>query len=288
MMFEQNPKIRRFLKTRTTHFVGPPCIGETGHSWWDAHPENPGLKFSLIITTRDRVELLERCIEDFLDKADDPDSVEIICVFDHNDPSYRDFEPSVVEKQWVNLVTLKVARSPFYQRDYNNRAAAIARGTLVFVLNDECLVEEGWDTKIWDVYMANKPDDDILMITTNDDTHDSKSRNSDGEVRHQDTFGCCFPILTKTYCLLTGGIFPNEINMWGADTQVYNIMSAIDRVVNADVMVQHESFHSNERKRDEQGTYVAEISTKKKLTQGEFDRYVTLLREYINETKTAI
>ena len=101
---------------------------------------------SIIIPTRDRLELLERCVESIRARTD-----------------YRPFEIIVVDNGSVEEATLAFFRraegenmirvladtGPFNYSRLNNRAAAEARGeVLVFLNNDTEIDEPGWLTEM--------------------------------------------------------------------------------------------------------------------------------------------
>jgi glycosyltransferase involved in cell wall biosynthesis len=123
-----------------------PCPENTeSHRVIHALPE-PAPLVSIIIPTRDRMELLERCAESIRVRTD-----------------YRPFEIIVVDNGSVEETTLAFFRraerenkirvlaesGPFNYSRLNNRAAAQARGdVLVFLNNDTEIDESGWLTEI--------------------------------------------------------------------------------------------------------------------------------------------
>ena len=123
-----------------------PCPENTeSHRVIHALPE-PAPLVSIIIPTRDRVRLLERCVESIRARTD-----------------YRPFEIIVVDNGSVEKETLAFFRraenenlirvisetGPFNYSRLNNRAAAQARGDiLVFLNNDTEIDDAGWLTEM--------------------------------------------------------------------------------------------------------------------------------------------
>jgi glycosyltransferase involved in cell wall biosynthesis len=123
-----------------------PCPENTeSHRVVHALPE-PAPLASIIIPTRDRVELLERCVESIRARTD-----------------YRPFEIIVVDNGSVeertfaffrraereNIIRVLVETGAFNYSRLNNRAAAQARGDLLVFLNNDTEIDDpGWLTEM--------------------------------------------------------------------------------------------------------------------------------------------
>jgi GT2 family glycosyltransferase len=106
---------------------------------------NPAPRVSVIIPTRDRVELLAQCVDGLLDATDYPD-LEIIIV----DNGSRAAETRAYLDKVAGL-GVKVLRddSPFNYAALNNRAAAQASGQVLLLLNNDIKVIHGdWLTEM--------------------------------------------------------------------------------------------------------------------------------------------
>jgi glycosyltransferase involved in cell wall biosynthesis len=118
-----------------------PCLENTeSHRVIHALPE-PAPLASIIIPTRDRVELLKRCVESIQARTDYP-SFEIIIVDNGSveEETFAFFR--AIEHQNVRVIA---DRGPFNYSRLNNRAAVKERGDiLVFLNNDTEIDDPGW------------------------------------------------------------------------------------------------------------------------------------------------
>jgi len=230
-------------------------------------------KVSIVIPTRGRVELLKDCLLSILDKSFKRERLfEIILVIDYDDDETLKFVRGFSDnfkfncpKTKMRLNSLSVIlteRSEFMQRDYNNAGANAAKGDLIFILNDDCIMTTtNWDKKLVDYYIENKPDDDIMLIACSDNTHDGESLDIKGQVRNNETHGACFPIFTKTFCDIFNGVFPPEFKMWCVDTAMNSFFKEFDRKYRFKEMhIDHISYHTKTREPDSINHHVEKVS----------------------------
>lgn len=230
-------------------------------------------KISIVIPTRGRIDLLEKCLVSILDKSFKSERLfEIILVIDYDDDETLKFVRGFSDnfkfncpKTKMRLNSLSVIlteRSEFMQRDYNNVGANAAKGDLIFILNDDCIMTTtNWDKKLVDYYIENKPDDDVMLIACSDNTHDGKSVCLKGDIRSNDTHGSCFPIFTKTFCNIFNGVFPPEYKMWNADINTNSFFKEFDRKYSFQEMhIDHISYHTKTRERDSINYHVENVS----------------------------
>ena len=228
-------------------------------------------KISVIIPTRSRINLLDECLDSLLDNCyKEYRMFEVILLVDFDDhETYNHIVNNVKDKfkhgysdAECCLSIISVERSEFMQRDYNNFASLAARGDLVFVLNDDAVVTtKDWDKKIYEFYVDNKTDDDIMLISVLDDSHNG-SLDSFGNNRTRVSHGSCFPILTKTFVHNMYGVMPGHIKMWTADTAINALFNDVDRIFLLDsVFVKHNSYHSGTRDKDVINQHVSDVSS---------------------------
>ena len=203
--------------------------------------------------------------------ASNHSDIEIVMVKDNDDGSFADFPIA----KYPDIKLFSVERSHFFQRDYNNFAAAQTTGRVIWGLNDDC--EMG--TKNWDQILSDKvqqieslQQDDIFYIGMNDGTHGPGTIHT-----HQPS--CCFPIVSKAACDAMEAFMPGEINMWGADIALYNIFKQLkaNRIYSCpELSVIHKSAHSSVTTRDRDDGYwhVANISRCTSLTSQQHMSYV--------------
>jgi len=248
------------------------------HQWYIQNADKSkwcwDYKVSIVIPTRGRIELLKDCLLSILDKSFKRERLfEIILVIDYDDDETLNFVREFSDnfkfncpKTKMRLNSLSVIlteRSEYMQRDYNNAGANAAKGDLIFILNDDCIMTTtDWDKKLVDYYIENKPDDDIMLIACSDNTHDGKSLDLKGQVRTNEDHGACFPIFTKTFCDIFKGVFPPEFKMWCADTNTNYFFKKFDRKYRfQEIHVDHISYHTKTREPDSINHHVKNVSS---------------------------
>lgn len=103
---------------------------------------DPAPMVSVIVPTRDRAELLARCVEGVLAHTDYPALELIIADNDSVDPRTHDLFKRLAADPRVRVIP---APGPFNYADINNKMAAQARGeVLLFLNNDVVVTEPGW------------------------------------------------------------------------------------------------------------------------------------------------
>jgi glycosyltransferase involved in cell wall biosynthesis len=103
---------------------------------------DPAPMVSLIIPTRDRVDLIRRCVDTLLDQTDYP-SFEIIIVDNGStEQATLDFFEEAGSRDNVRVLRID---GPFNFARLNNEAVRIARGELIGLLNNDLeVMEAGW------------------------------------------------------------------------------------------------------------------------------------------------
>lgn len=126
------------------HVVACPENNES-HRFIHALPKPPPL-VSIIIPTRDRVELLKRCVESIRTRTDyAPFEIAVVDNGSVKEETLRFFRESEAD----NSIRVIPDRGPFNYSRLNNFAAAQARGeVLVFLNNDTEIEEGGWLTEM--------------------------------------------------------------------------------------------------------------------------------------------
>jgi O-antigen biosynthesis protein len=103
---------------------------------------DPAPLVSLVVPTRDRVELLRTCIEGFRNETDYPNLEIIIADNDSREPETKAYFLSLADDPRVRIVPCP---GPFNFAGLNNTCAAVARGKLIgFMNNDLKVIEPGW------------------------------------------------------------------------------------------------------------------------------------------------
>lgn len=233
------------------------------------------MNFSLFLASRGRPELLIQCVSSFFLQATHPQRVEMIVVLDHNDPESHEFDSFAANNSQWDIKTLKVRRSTRHQKDYNNRAAMLANGDVLWVLNDDCKME----TKSWDEILASKIPKGVYYVSIDDSTHvELKDYTNHPEWKGRDLaeeYGCCFPLLTREAYHKLGCFFPEEIEAWGADLALYSIFKPYPQKIIRipEVKILHHSWHNGTREKDDISENVKKVSKTTTLNTAQLKAY---------------
>ena len=102
----------------------------------------PPPRVSLIVPTRDRLALLEPCIEGLLNRTAYPDVEIIIVDNDSRDPATQEYLARIATHPNVRVLRIE---GPFNFSALNNSAARAATGDILgFINNDIVVIEPGW------------------------------------------------------------------------------------------------------------------------------------------------
>ena len=114
--------------------------GQTFHVHWPLPSVPP--KVSIVIPTRDRVELLRTCIESIRHKTTWPNYEIVIVDNQSSQPEALDYLQSLRGRERIRLLT---DDAPFNYSAINNRAVAQCDGELVCLLNNDIeVITPGW------------------------------------------------------------------------------------------------------------------------------------------------
>ena len=114
----------------------------------------PAPRVSLIIPTRDRLSLLEQCVEGLLKRTDYPDFEIIIVDNDSREPQTLRYLKEIVADKRVRVLRID---GPFNFSSLNNDAVRIATGTIIgFINNDIDVIHPEWLSEM--VAQISQPD----------------------------------------------------------------------------------------------------------------------------------
>lgn len=186
---------------------------------------------SLIVPTRQRLPELQRMLQSVARTISRPARIEIVLVVDEDDP------PSVAYS-FDRLRLTRVVLPPRQTMGMLNRAGcAAAMGRYVMLLNDDVVARtRGWDRAV-ETALARYPDDLVLVHV------------DDGLFRE---VLCTFPIVSKEYCKLAGGICPPEYERYRIDDHIedaFNLLWYLGQprtIYLPDVLFEHFRFHEGE------------------------------------------
>ncbi len=180
--------------------------------------------FSLIVPTRGRPAEFSRLLDSLRDTALDATSIEVIAVIDEDDQDSRAFE-------YTGLRLERVVVTPGQTMGRMNLAGyGVAQGRYLMLLNDDVVVRTaGWDAQLARVF--ERYSDGIVLAHVND-------------LIFRDSL-CTFPILTREFCELAGGICRPEYRRYWIDDHIHHVFDLIHllgytrRIFLPDVIFEH-------------------------------------------------
>jgi len=183
--------------------------------------------FSLIVPTRHRTEKLRRFLLSLAATSADNDRIEVVLVVDADDAESRAFRFDPVPLRRV-IVEPGLPMGALNQAGYEASA-----GAYIMLLNDDVIVRtRQWDKKI-SACLKRYPDG-IVLIHVNDTLFQEGM--------------CTFPLVSRTYCDLAGGICPTDYLRYRIDDhveQVFNLLGVLgeNRIAYLpDVIFEHDKF----------------------------------------------
>jgi hypothetical protein len=190
---------------------------------------------SLIVPTRHGTDRLARLMRSLAATAADPAALEVVLVVDADDSASRAFRfPSLAVQQVVVPPGLSMG-------SLNMAGYQAASGDYLMLLNDDVIAR----TRRWDRHvlacLRGYPDG-IVLVHVNDLLF--------GQIL------CTFPLVSRRYCELAGGICPREYQRYRIDDHIEDVFSLLwvlgerRSVYLADVVFEHFKFaeQSGERR----------------------------------------
>ncbi len=185
---------------------------------------------SLIVPTRRRPELLRRLLASLAETAARREALEVILVVDADDPeSLATAEP--------RLALRHVVAAPGQTMGHLNMAGyEAARGQYLMLLNDDVTARTpGWDDAIRRCFAAFA--DDLVLVHVNDLVFQNRL--------------CTFPVVSRTFCELAGGICPRDYIRYRIDDHIedcFNLLGVLGerRIVYApSIVFEHANYVEN-------------------------------------------
>lgn len=190
------------------------------------------IKFSLILPTRNRPDLLTRFLNSLRDTTMHPDWIEVLVVVDEDDQTMKGYT-------YDSLPTKVIEVAKGLPMGALNMAGYRAScGEYIFLVNDDIIARtHGWDHRL-DEEFRRFPDG-IVLMHVNDLLFKSHL--------------CTFPCVTRTFCERVGGICPEVYHRHRIDDHVYSLFNMVSylgekRIVYLpDVIFEHDHYVINEQ-----------------------------------------
>lgn len=169
--------------------------------------EEPRPTFSLIVPTRQRPRQLRRFLDSLRSTTRHPDRLEVVLVVDEDDPVSRAVHDD-------RLALKHVIVAPGRTMGGLNRAGcAAATGQFIMLLNDDVVAR----TRGWDVIAARhlrRFADGVVLLHVNDGLFGADL--------------CTFPLVSRAFLELTGGICPADYQRYCIDDHIEQIFHLLE------------------------------------------------------------
>jgi hypothetical protein len=161
---------------------------------------------SLIVPTRGRPLPLRRFLDSIAATATHPKALEVVLVLDNDD-----WESLAVHHDSLTLKRVVVPPG-LTMGVLNAEGYAASSGALVMLLNDDVVAQtRGWDVAVRRA--ANRFPDGIVLVHVNDTLFRDRL--------------CTFPLTSRTFCELAGGICPREYQRYRIDDHVEDVFNLL-------------------------------------------------------------
>jgi hypothetical protein len=195
---------------------------------------------SILIPSRDRPQLLKRLLESIEAKTFDLAGIEILLTVDEDDPQLQKYGKIADGVKFCDFSINVVERDPCFPAYYNGMAE-IANGNMLWVLNDDCLIQTaGWDARV--TYRAQEfKDNHKHNIWYGDIGDTTRNYNNNGQYS-------CFPMMSREAFHTLGYFFNPKIIAWGTDKYLKHVFTqAKAGIIDlTDIMVEHAHLQDDE------------------------------------------
>lgn len=200
------------------------------------------MNFSIVFPSRERPELLRKCLDSIGSTSENLDQVEVLVAVDMDDNLTWEF---IRQNKFSFVKFVGVNRSLNFSRDYYNHLAKMSTGKWIIACNDDgTFLTPHWDMiskKVLDEYIGDGPNLVHGWIQDNLGRFRAKGH---GEY-------CCFPLIGRDgFDAMGGCVFPDRIPTWGADIWIKKLYDNVDRVVHLPFTIDHACHHSGTREQD--------------------------------------
>lgn len=197
-------------------------------------------KISLLVPSRERLNLKLTLISSIVTSVDDINNVELIFGIDEDDPT-RDIVYKIAKAvPFVKIVDIKNNGKFIGINKIWNLLYPHATGDILGYIGDDMIfMTPGWDSEIIEELTNKLPEDKIKLVHCFDGYRDRD------EI-------CVNAFLHKKYTEVVGYLCREEFLINWSDRWLYQTMKAFDRVVwRSDIHIHHNHWVFGQRKKDE-------------------------------------
>lgn len=183
------------------------------------------MNFSIILNSRNRIDLLSNLLWSIKTKTKDLSNIEVLINIDDDDKSTLDFAN-------FNQYLFDFTKFFISSRQKNlhiriNTAAFQAKGRWIFILNDDTeIITQNWDEISYNILSKGY---DIIYGRTNCTSMD---KEKGGEYSS-------FPIISKEAVNKLGYFMSEQLVGLGADVHIWRVYNTINRIVDIPIQIRH-------------------------------------------------
>lgn len=187
--------------------------------------------FSFLIPTRNRIPDLLALLQSIVATTRHSEKLEVVLGIDQDDTA-------TLGVQFEGLNIKKIVLVPgMTMGAMNNACYEASCGKYVMLLNDDMLLRtDGWD-EILERHLA-LIEDEIFLVHVNDLLFGEKL--------------CCFPMVSRAYCEIAGGICPDYYERYRIDDHIYQVFNLLGQAgyrrtyYFPDVVFEHLNFEATQ------------------------------------------
>lgn len=195
--------------------------------------ERNKMKFSLLIPSRERPEMLENLLKGLKKTTKNIDQVEILVKIDVDEPKLFEYQ-NIINNYGKNIILFICERKPNLSEEYYNFMAKRASGDYIWALNDdiEVISEDFWDEYIENIVEKNQLEGKIAYFNI-------------GVRGHNQVLFSPFPMVSRETVDAFGYLHNPLMVNWDADVVLWNLFNCLrdkyghDRIYDAQKVFLH-------------------------------------------------
>lgn len=199
---------------------------------WKLPDRDPSVDISVLLPVRGRPEPMEQCLHTLIDRAKNPERVEVLIAFDDDDVKtieyFVDNIAPYLDDMNVRYTAMQFKRLGYIRlNEYLNELARHSQGAWMFFWNDDAVMT----TADWDQIIMEQDGKFALLRTETNHTHPY----------------AIFPIVPRKWVEITGHLSPHQIN----DAWVSQVAWMLDCMITIPIMIHHERYDLTGKNGDE-------------------------------------
>lgn len=197
------------------------------------------MRISLLHATYQSLGQARLVRDTWLKRANYPSEIEHCLAFEYDDALVRkefgilrEADCGFTKDKMTKFITTHSDLKPSTSRNWN-AAARISTGDVLIVIADDIIPEDNWDLQVLSLFASFNVKESLLFVLT-----DSRCVT---RTTSRDNFLPRHPLLTRSFYLQQGFIFPESIHAYGMDNQLLQIAVSTKALRDSRDIVLHHS-----------------------------------------------